>query len=52
MNFEEIQLQVNTLSQFLTLIINHINTLETRIRILKNAGDLIDEEEEDEEEDY
>jgi hypothetical protein len=51
MNFEEIQSQVNTLSQFLTLIINHINTLETRIRILKNAGDVI-EEEEDEEEDY
>jgi len=49
MELSEIQQHINTLTNFLTLILNHINKLETQLRLFKNAEDVI---EEDEEEDY
>jgi hypothetical protein len=50
MELSEIQQQINTLTNFLSLILNHIYKLETQLRLFKNAEDVADEE--DEEEDY
>jgi hypothetical protein len=50
MELSEIQQHINTLTNFLSLILNHINKLETQLRLFKNAEDVIVEE--DEEEDY
>jgi hypothetical protein len=50
MELSEIQQQINTLTNFLSLILNHIYKLETQLRLFKNAEDV--EDEEDEEEDY
>jgi hypothetical protein len=53
MELSEIQQQINTLNNFLSLILNHINKLETQLKLFMNAVDVIDEvDEEDEEEDY
>lgn len=51
---QEIQQQINTLSNFLSLILNHIYTLETELKLFMNAEDVEDEVEvaSDEEEDY
>lgn len=51
MDILQIRQQVNTLTHFLTLILNHINTLDTQLRMFK-AEELIEElDEESEEED-
>jgi len=50
MELPEIQQQINTLTNFLTLILNHIYKLETQIKLFKSAEDVIVES--DEEEDY
>jgi hypothetical protein len=49
MELSEIQQQINTLTNFLSLILNHIYKLETQLRLFKNEEDVVDE---DEEEDY
>jgi hypothetical protein len=49
MELSEIQQHINTLTNFLSLILNHINKLETQLRLFKTAEAVI---EEDEEEDY
>jgi hypothetical protein len=47
MTLQEIQSQINTLTNFLSLILNQINRLETHIRIIENKR--VVEEEEDSE---
>ena len=47
MTLQEIQSQINTLTNFLSLILNQINRLETQIRIIENKR--VVEEEEDSE---
>lgn len=49
MDILQIREQVNTLTHFLTLILNHINTLDTQLRMFKNAEVVIEESEEDSE---
>jgi hypothetical protein len=48
MTLQEIQSQINTLTNFLSLILNQINRLETHIRIIENKR-VVEEEEEEEE---
>jgi hypothetical protein len=47
MTLQEIQSQIYTLTNFLSLILNQINKLETHIRIIENKR--VVEEEEDSE---
>ena len=47
MTLQEIQSQIYTLTNFLSLILNQINRLETHIRIIENKR--VVEEEEDSE---
>ena len=47
MTLYEIQQQINTLTNFLSLILNHIYKLETQLRLIRNAEDVADEVEEE-----
>ena len=54
MSLQTIQTQINTLTHFLSLVLNHIYRLETELKLIRNGADVIDEveeAEEDEEED-
>ena len=50
MSLETIQTQINTLTHFLSLVLNHIYRLETELRLIRNGGDVIDEVEEEDSE--
>jgi hypothetical protein len=51
MSLQTIQTQINTLTHFLSLVLNHIYRLETELRLIRNGSDVIDEESEYSEED-
>lgn len=51
MTLEEIQTQINTLTHFLSLVLNNIYRLETHLKLIRNGAVVIEEVEEDEEED-
>ena len=50
MTLVEIQSQINTLTHFLSLILNTINRLETELRVIRNGEDVIQEDEEEDSE--
>jgi hypothetical protein len=50
MSLETIQTQINTLTHFLSLVLNHIYRLETELRLIKNGADVIEEDEEEDSE--
>jgi hypothetical protein len=50
MSLETIQTQINTLTHFLSLVLNHIYRLETELRLIRNGSDAIDEVEEEDSE--
>ena len=50
MSLQTIQTQINTLTHFLALVLNHIYRLETELRLIRNGADVIDEAEEEDSE--